>query len=242
MIAEEPMPSPATPLLSQLCAREPMLREALGSTDIWAWEYQLDQKRLDLSASTWRLFASKDKVFHQFLSFIRPEDRFVVGHSILRAVSLRRGFMLECLTLSHNALPELKIQIQANLTQTTDGLCLRGIVQNMSSLRTSAKATHDDRFRSLFQLSAVGLVYGDIEGNIVDVNEKFASLTGYDRSSIIGSSIFRFAHPADHTMTLTEQRKLLSKPNTQAFLEKRYIHKDGHTFWVQVCVSTFAGS
>ncbi|MES2744674.1 MAG: PAS domain S-box protein, partial [Bdellovibrionota bacterium] len=39
-----------------------------------------------------------------------------------------------------------------------------------------------------------------------------------------------------------EQRKLLSKPNTQAFLEKRYIHKDGHTFWVQVCVSTFAGS
>jgi PAS domain S-box-containing protein len=91
-----------------------------------------------------------------------------------------------------------------------------------------------ERYRAVFDSTAVGIGELAFDGRFTAVNERLCQLTGYSRVELLGMT------PADLTLTEDRQREkvLLSAylrgelPNYEA--EKRYVRKDGTEIWVQI--------
>ena len=86
----------------------------------------------------------------------------------------------------------------------------------------------EERFRSLSEATFEGIAITH-DGKIIDANEQYARLFGYELSEIIGMNAWEFATP--------ETRELIKQHNLSGF-DKPYeatVHrKDGSTFWIRV--------
>jgi PAS domain S-box-containing protein len=102
------------------------------------------------------------------------------------------------------------------------------------ALRESEK-----RFRMTIQLSPIGVGIVDSEGELTDCNAALAEMVGYTREDLLHLNFADFTHPDD----LERERRLIEElwdERTNEYrMEKRYIHKDGHTVWVDVAASLF---
>jgi len=86
----------------------------------------------------------------------------------------------------------------------------------------------EERFRSLSEATFEGIAITH-EGKIVDANEQYARLFGYELSEIIGMNAWEFATP--------ETQELIKQHNLSGYnepYEATVCRKDGSIFWIQV--------
>ena len=89
----------------------------------------------------------------------------------------------------------------------------------------------EERFRSLFEDSAVGTVVATPDGTFVQANRAFHEFLGYSEPELLGKTIQLVTHPEDWEATSAAiHRALTSGPRILRF-EKRYLHKDGQVLW-----------
>jgi len=86
----------------------------------------------------------------------------------------------------------------------------------------------EERFRRLSEASFEGIMIHD-EGKIIDVNQAFAAMFGYDLSEVIGRNALDFATPELREVALRHIRTGSEEP-----YEGIAIRKDGSTFPVKV--------
>lgn len=95
----------------------------------------------------------------------------------------------------------------------------------------------DLRFRSAFHDAAVGMAILAPDGHFLEVNRSFCIMLGYSVGELLAMSFQQLTHPDD----LERSQRLFSRACTGELesygLEKRYLHKDGHTVWVQRTVT-----
>jgi PAS domain S-box-containing protein len=96
--------------------------------------------------------------------------------------------------------------------------------------------TSDERFRGAFESSAIGLAIVDLDGTIREVNRSLGDMLGYSRGELLGTSFFAIAHPDDLPLE-SPRESLLTGAVTGLPLEKRYLHRTGHTVWAELSVS-----
>lgn len=89
----------------------------------------------------------------------------------------------------------------------------------------------EERFRSTFELVAVGLAHVSLDGRFILVNEKYCSLTGYTREEMLARTFLDITHPADHDENLRRVAQLLQGKLSMLVWEKRYVRKDGTLLW-----------
>jgi PAS domain S-box-containing protein/putative nucleotidyltransferase with HDIG domain len=100
-----------------------------------------------------------------------------------------------------------------------------------------ALAKSERQYRAIFEQAAVGVSRTNIEGYLLDVNEKFCQITGYSRQELLGRSYKDFTDPADIGSNDQVRQDLITKKKRNATLEKRYIRKDGSRSWVNLTLS-----
>lgn len=96
----------------------------------------------------------------------------------------------------------------------------------------------EERLRSIFYRAQAGVVLTNSEGRIIAANSAFCEMVGFDSES----EARRVSLPE---VTVKEDRErekelfddLLEHKKTHYRIEKRYIHKDGHTTWTDAIVS-----
>jgi two-component system, cell cycle sensor histidine kinase and response regulator CckA len=86
----------------------------------------------------------------------------------------------------------------------------------------------EERFRRLSDAAEEGIVVHDV-GRIVDANEAYARMFGYDRSELIGMSTEKFATPQSWQGLTEHLARRMDAP-----YEGLGVRKDGSTFWCQV--------
>ena len=97
----------------------------------------------------------------------------------------------------------------------------------------------DDRFRAVFDNAAIGIRLADVadEGRLLEANEAFHRLLGYEPGELIGATVFDITHPED----VPENRRLFrevaagEQPSFQ--MEKRYLRRDGSEMWGRLTAS-----
>lgn len=116
------------------------------------------------------------------------------------------------------------------------------LIQDISESYAAAAALRmsEARFRAIFEQATIGIVQLDAVGQVVDTNQTFCDLLGYDRLSLLGQSILDFVHPEDYDCAQQACQRLQAGIDHHFTLEKRYLRADGTSQWVNVTASRLA--
>jgi len=93
------------------------------------------------------------------------------------------------------------------------------------------------RLRETFEQAAVGITRVDLEGRIVDVNEKFCQLLGYGKDELVGRSMQELTHPDDYSAGSRLREHVARGAGSSVAGKKRYLRKDGGTVWARRTMS-----
>ncbi len=91
----------------------------------------------------------------------------------------------------------------------------------------------EERFRSIFKSTTLGIKVLDLEGNITQINPSFQSMMGYSEEELIGRHFYTFLYPDDASRAIGLFKDLLVSGVPDFRLEHRVLHKDGSIIWVK---------
>jgi PAS domain S-box/PAS domain S-box len=98
------------------------------------------------------------------------------------------------------------------------------------------ETTYSEAYEALFEKISEGLVVHDPEtGTVVDVNERFCEMNGYDRSELVGEHIDIVTAP-EEAYGLEKAEEMIQRARTEGpqQFEWRNQRRDGETFPVEV--------
>jgi len=107
---------------------------------------------------------------------------------------------------------------------------LRGI--QLEQLRESER-----RAASTLELAAIGIAHVDDAGRFLYVNPQLCTMLGYTEKELTAMSVRDVTHPDDLHKTDAARDQLRSGELDSFKMEKRYLRKDGSTFWVNLSVA-----
>jgi len=96
-----------------------------------------------------------------------------------------------------------------------------------------AARENERRFREFFEQAAVGMTRVSLDGVLVDANQTFCDILGYDRDELIGRTIKDITHPDDYGVGAQFRAKVSQGEMKAASSEKRFIRKDGTVVWAR---------
>ena len=136
--------------------------------------------------------------------------------------------------------------ISATIFVAGAGLALIWRQQRILFYRTQAEAAialreSDERFKSAFEYSAIGMALISPQGKWLKINPKVCEIIGYSEGELLVKTIQDITHPDDLSADLDQVRQMLTGEIESYTLEKRYFHKNGHIVWVLLAASLVKG-
>jgi len=92
----------------------------------------------------------------------------------------------------------------------------------------------DERFRVAFQSAGIGVSILNPEGKFLNANAALCAILGYTEDELKQKTFLDVTVPEDISSSLELQRMAFTTAAAPRALEKRYVHRDGHTVWVNV--------
>jgi PAS domain S-box-containing protein len=75
------------------------------------------------------------------------------------------------------------------------------------------------------------------QGRCLRINQSLCRIVGYSADELLQTDFQSITHPDDLILDLNLTQELLEGKRSHYDLEKRYLHKDGHTVWIHLSVS-----
>jgi two-component system, sensor histidine kinase and response regulator len=101
----------------------------------------------------------------------------------------------------------------------------------------------DARCRQLVQSSLIGVISAELDGRILDANDAFLTMLGYDRKDLAAGRLrWDAITPGEHRAGDERALEQLRSAGTCAPWEKEYLHRDGHRVPVLVGVTMLGES
>jgi PAS domain S-box-containing protein len=89
----------------------------------------------------------------------------------------------------------------------------------------------EERFRLAFEHAAFGMALVSTQGVFLQVNPFACQMFGYPEEELLQLSFQALTHPDDLHISLDLFHDLTRGQRDHGWLEKRYIHRDGHVIW-----------
>src|ERR1700731_502641 len=126
-----------------------------------------------------------------------------------------------------NANEELERRVTARTADLEDEVAQRRRTEE--TLRAS-----EERWRSMFEASAVGIALTDENRRFVAANKAFQEMLGYTEEELCRVGPVEITHEDDREATREMLDNMLSGRRSGYHVEKRYQRKDGAVIWVRV--------
>jgi PAS domain S-box-containing protein len=207
----------------------------------WAWDVHTGT--VCWSDELFRLFDLEPQSIplelNTYLSFVHEDDRTRVSALIASALADKTPFQCDSRLVTatgslvhHHSRGNVICDDVGNVSGML-GACIdiSDRVRHQDALRES-----EERFRSIFEQSAVGLALADSTGRFVSVNRSYARLLGYEREELLNKSFTDITHPDDLAAT-NEMMQSVKSSRSSFTYEKRYLRKDGESVWGRATVT-----
>jgi two-component system cell cycle sensor histidine kinase/response regulator CckA len=110
-------------------------------------------------------------------------------------------------------------------------------------LAEAALRESEARFRAIFEQATVGVAEADSEtGSYVRINQRFCDILGYSRDELMATGLDSLTHPKDLPQDLAILKGIQEDGNRVPGREKRCLHKDGNTVWINLQVTALSES
>ena len=169
------------------------------------------------------------------------EDRDQVIEEWQRATQEHRPFQMEYRFQRPDGVVTWvygQIVAERNPNGTLNGYV--GTITDISDRKEAERLITDseNKFRSIFDHAAVGIVYGSLKGGhgkILACNPRFCKLLGYTAAELHQLTVAEITHPDDRSIPALPQ--LIAGEIPHFSMEKRYFRKDGTVLWSNTTVS-----
>gem|GEM_PF-3259247 len=139
--------------------------------------------------------------------------------------------------LLHRSGLERWVQATATPVRDADGKLLRwvGTIVDLTSQKEAMQqlAESEERFRSIYEKSGVGMNIIDKKGRFLDVNPAFCAFVGYTPDELKTMTVRDLTHPEDLDRTDRMLREMKARKGRSNY-QKRFVRKDGKTAWGDV--------
>ena len=96
----------------------------------------------------------------------------------------------------------------------------------------------EERFRSVFESSGIGMAMLGLDSNFTKVNKSFCEMLGYSYNELLEMNMRDITHPGDMDKSMNIKYEMINvKSNGSRNVEKRYLHKSGETIWAIATIS-----
>ncbi len=136
---------------------------------------------------------------------------------------------------------EYWVSVSGAMVRDSEGTSQYGIrvIQDVTDRVHADKALRDSeqRFRSTFELAALGIAHVGPEGTYLRVNPSMARITGYDEAELLRMGPAQLVCADDMHLDDDLRRRLLAGQIPSYSIEKRCVHKNGSLVWTNATVS-----
>jgi PAS domain S-box-containing protein len=113
--------------------------------------------------------------------------------------------------------------------QMTFVVMLRDITERRQ--REEALRESEERFRRAFEHAAFGMALVGTDGSLLRVNPSACRMFGYSEEELLATTFQALTYPDDLQVGLDLFHDLTTGRRDYGWLEKRYLHKQGHPIW-----------
>ncbi|MGH9350641.1 MAG: PAS domain S-box protein, partial [Terriglobia bacterium] len=113
------------------------------------------------------------------------------------------------------------------------------VAQDITERKRQQEALREseERFRTVFESSGVGIVLSGLDGRFIEVNSTYREMLGYTDSELRELTVLGITDERDQPRCGQLMQDLLDGKAKQITIEKRYCRKDGSPLWVNSAVS-----
>ena len=108
--------------------------------------------------------------------------------------------------------------------------------------RTAQLAAAEERWRSVYENSAIGVALADLNGRFLAANPVYEKMLGYTEEELRNLSFFEVTNEEDREPTQILIGELLAEKRQQFQIEEQYRRKNGSLMWVRNNVSMVPGT
>ena len=105
-------------------------------------------------------------------------------------------------------------------------------IENEEKLQISER-----RFRRMMERSSDIISLLDADGNIQNIMDSVTKVLGYDKTELIGLSVFDFIHTDDLPTAKSVFKSLIRSTQSYETVEVRFRHKNGEFVWIETTLS-----
>lgn len=218
---------------------EDHLAMAMNAAQMGTWEWNIGDNTAKWSDETKRIFgrspSDPERTNAEFYSWIHPDDRLFVEHAIDRSVIEGSPYEAE-FRMMHPDGSIRWVRGKGKVLRDGAGNPLRMVGLNADI--TERKRAQEALRRSEVQLaraeafSLVMLTHVGLDGRWLKVPPTLCELLGYSEQELLSGTFKDVTHPDDFELDWRQCQRIIRGEIKSFDLEKRYLHKDGHTLWV----------
>jgi PAS domain S-box-containing protein len=218
---------------------EENLAMAMNAAQMGTWEWNITENRSNWSDETKRIFGlapnDPEGTPEDFFTLVHPDDRSFIMQAINRSVEEGTPYEAEFRILQPDGgirwvrgkgkvlrdevgNPQRMVGLNADITEQK---------RAQQALRQSEVRLARAEAFSLVMLTHVGL-----DGSWLKVPQTLCDLLGYSEDELLAGTFKDQTHPDDFEADWSQCQRLIRGEIKSFDLEKRYLHKDGHTVWV----------
>ncbi|MDB6137865.1 MAG: hypothetical protein JWO94_937 [Verrucomicrobiaceae bacterium] len=118
-------------------------------------------------------------------------------------------------------------------------ISMRGTVQDITERKVAEHALREseDKFRTAFAKTAIGMAMTDLEGRFLEANAAYSTITGYSHEELMTMTFHPIIHPDDFGSNVELMSRMVSGAITDFMVQNRYLRKNGTVLWVRKSVS-----
>lgn len=170
---------------------------------------------------------------------MHPPEHSVAYHEQFRRYALAPGTKNYQAQVQHKNGQVIPVIISARPADLDGRKIMIGFFTDITEQKRTEEALREseDKFKAIFDRAAMGIAISDRNGYIRDCNTAYQEMLGYTLEELRQMRYVEFTHPDDNEHNLRLQGWLEDGLIDKYQLEKRYIRKNGETFWCRLVSS-----
>ena len=218
---------------------EEHLAMAMNAAQMGTWEWNIRDNTAKWSDETKRLFGrapSEPEVSNEeFYSWIHPEDREFVERAIEKAVNEGSPYEAEFrMPQPDGSIRWIRGKGKVLRDEAGKPLRMVGINSDITEQKRAQDALRESetRLARTEQFSLVMQTHVALDGRWLKIPPTLCELLGYTEQELLARTFRDITHPDDLDANLGQYQRLVRGEIKSYDVEKRYVHKDGHSIWV----------
>ncbi|HMK45921.1 MAG TPA: PAS domain S-box protein, partial [Methanocella sp.] len=221
---------------------EERIRMATAAARIYTWEVDLLEQNLQFSNGYEAISGySVRPEISQGLSSFHPDNIERIYVEFMNAVEKGGDFEIEYDRTYPDTHEKHRFMNMGTVVKDNSGRPIRviGITQDITERKRAEEALmeSEEKYRSVYQQSAIGIARVGIDYRFIEVNQKFCDITGYTVKELLAKSSMDIICPEDVDNDVKYAKMLLSGQINTYSTERRYVRKDGSLIWVNLTIS-----